>query len=37
MVLTISITKLLVAEVVVGYYNLLRWTCKTAEDYFLNS
>ena len=37
MVLTISTTKLLVAEVVVGYYNPIRWTCKPSEDYFLNS
>ena len=37
MVLTISITKFLVAEVVVGDYNFHRWTCKPSEDYFLNS
>ena len=37
MVLPISTTKLLVAEVVVGYYNLLRWTCKPSDYYLLNS
>jgi len=31
MVLTISTTKLFLAEVVVGYYNLLRWTCKPSD------
>ena len=37
MVLTISTTKLFLAEVVVGYYNLLRWTCKPSDYYLLNS
>ncbi len=37
MVLPISTTKLVVAEVVVGYYNLLRWTCKPSDYYLLNS
>ncbi len=37
MVLPISTTKLVVAEVVVGYYNLLRWNCKPSDYYLLNS
>ena len=37
MVLTISTTKLFLVEVVVGYYNLLRWTCKPSDYYLLNS
>lgn len=36
-ILYICTTKFLVAEVVVGYYNPIRWTCKPSEDYFLNS
>ena len=35
-ILYICTTKFLVAEVVVGYYNPIRWTCKPSEDYFLN-
>ena len=37
MVLPISTTKLLVAELVVADYNFHRLTCKPSEDYFLNS
>ena len=37
MVLPISTSKFLVAETSSGDYNFHRWTCKTSEDYFLNS
>ena len=37
MVLTISTTKLLLAEILVGAYNSNRWTSKSAENYSVNS
>ena len=37
MVLLISTTKFLVAELVVADYNFFRWTCKPSDDYSLNS
>lgn len=37
MVITISTTKLLLAEIFVGAYNFYRWTSKLAENYFVNS
>ena len=37
MVITISTTKLLLAEVFVGTYNFHRWASKPAENYSANS
>ena len=37
MVLTISTTKLFLAEILLGDYNFHRWTCKPTEYYFVNS
>ena len=37
MVLTISTTKFLIAELAVADYNFHRWTSKPADDYSLNS
>ena len=37
MVLTISTTKLFLAEILDGDYNFHRWTSKPAEYYFVNS
>ena len=37
MVLTISTTKLFLAEILLGDYNFHRWTSKPAEYYFVNS
>ena len=37
MVLTISTTKLFLAEISLGDYNFYRWTSKPAENYSVNS
>ena len=37
MVLTISTTKLFLAEISLGDYNFHRWTSKPAENYSVNS
>ena len=37
MVLTISTTKLFLAEISLGHYNFHRWTSKSAENYSVNS
>ncbi len=37
MVLTISTTKLFLAEILLGDYNFHRWTSKPTEYYFVNS
>ena len=37
LVLTISTTKLFLAEILLGDYNFHRWTSKPAENYFENS
>ena len=37
MVLTISTTKFLIAELAVADYNFHRWTCKPSDYYLLNS
>ena len=37
MVLTISTTKLFLAEILLGDYNFCRWTSKPAENYSVNS
>ena len=37
MMLSISASKFLVAEISSGDYNFYRWTCKLSDDYSLNS
>lgn len=37
MMLSISTSKFLVAEISSGDYNFHRWTCKLSDDYSLNS
>lgn len=37
MMLSISTTKFLTAELAVADYNFHRWTCKPSDDYSLNS
>lgn len=37
LVLTISTTKLFLAEISLGDYNFHRWTSKPAENYSVNS
>lgn len=37
MVLPISTTKFLIAELAAADYNFHRWICKPSDNYFLNS